>query len=151
MAGVLAHQDGQDVADGGLASHGIGQREVGLDLVAVAAAVFLLDHVSGLGQVRDDPVRAALGDPQIGGDVPQSHARVLGDAQQDAGVIGQETPALHLRQPTISGNKLLVFWFRCRLGVEHREYRTGHGQAPGSVTGGRVLVIWFPGCEEEAP
>jgi hypothetical protein len=35
--GVPAHQDGQDVADGGLAAHRIGQREVRLDLIAVAA------------------------------------------------------------------------------------------------------------------
>jgi hypothetical protein len=34
--------------------------------------------------------------PQVGGDVPQPRARILGDAQQDAGVIGQEAPALHI-------------------------------------------------------
>jgi hypothetical protein len=68
---------------------------VRLDLVAVAAAVFLLDHVPGLGQVRDDAVRAALGDPQAGSDVPQPCVWILGDAQQDAGVIGQEAPPLH--------------------------------------------------------
>ena len=109
LLGVPAHQDGQDVADGGLAAHGVGQRQVRLDLVAVAASVFLLDHVAGPGQVGDDPVGAALGDPEGGGDVAQAGARVLGDAQQDAGVIGQEAPALHAREPTISGNKLLVF------------------------------------------
>jgi len=68
---------------------------VRLNLIAVAAAVFLLDHVPGLGQVGDDAVRAALGDPQVGGDVPQPRAWILGDAQQDAGVVGQEAPALH--------------------------------------------------------
>ena len=37
-----AREQGQDVADGGFLAGGFGQREVRLDLVAVAAAVFLL-------------------------------------------------------------------------------------------------------------
>jgi hypothetical protein len=37
----------------------------------VAAAVFVLEDVPGAGQVGDDAVRAALGDSQVGGDVPQ--------------------------------------------------------------------------------
>jgi len=68
---------------------------VRLDLVAVAAAVLLLDEVAGCGQVGDDAVGAALGDVQAGGDVAQACARVVGDAQQRPGVIGQETPACH--------------------------------------------------------
>ena len=39
LPGALTHQDGQDVADGGFAARGAGQREVRLDLVAAAAAV----------------------------------------------------------------------------------------------------------------
>src|SRR6266581_3123633 len=39
-----ARQKGEDFADGGLLAGGFGQREVRLDLVAVAAAVFLLHH-----------------------------------------------------------------------------------------------------------
>jgi hypothetical protein len=65
---------------------------VGLDLVAVAAAVFLRDHVAGLGQVGDDAVGAALGDAQPGRDVTQPRGRVVGEVQQDQGVVGQEGP-----------------------------------------------------------
>jgi hypothetical protein len=54
------------VADGTLSAVGFGQRQVRLDLVAVAAAVFLLDDVAGPGQVGDDAVGAALGDAQAG-------------------------------------------------------------------------------------
>jgi hypothetical protein len=68
---------------------------VGLDLVAVAAAVFLLYHVPGCGEIGDQAVGAALGDAQAGSDVAQPHARVAGDAQQHPGVAGQETPAHH--------------------------------------------------------
>jgi len=40
-------------------------------------------------------VSAALSDSQAGGDFPQPDARILGDAQQNPGVISQEAPALH--------------------------------------------------------
>jgi hypothetical protein len=68
---------------------------VSLDLVAVAAAVLVLQHVAGFGEVGDDAVGAAFGDAQTRRDVAQSRARVMGDAQQDPGVVGQETPVRH--------------------------------------------------------
>jgi hypothetical protein len=57
---------------------------VGLDLVTVAVAVFLPDGVAGRGQVANDAVGAALGDAHRGRDVAQPHARVMGDARQEA-------------------------------------------------------------------
>jgi hypothetical protein len=72
-----------------------------LDPVAVAAAVLVLDDVPGVGQVGDDAVRAAFGDSQAGGDVPQPGSRVLGDAEQDSGVLGQETPVLRAHELTV--------------------------------------------------
>jgi hypothetical protein len=42
-------------------------------------------------------VGAAFGDAQAGCDVAQPRARVVGEAQQDPGVVGQETPAFHLQ------------------------------------------------------
>ena len=48
---VGAGQQGQHLTDGAFPGGGLWQREVGLDVVAVAAAVFLLDHVAGLHQV----------------------------------------------------------------------------------------------------
>jgi len=73
-----AREPGQDAADGGLLAGGFGQREVRLDLVAVAAAVFLLRRVAGCGQVGDDAVGAALGAARAGRDVAEPHARVAG-------------------------------------------------------------------------
>ena len=69
-----------------------GERRVGLDLVAVAAAVFVLDDVFGLGEIGDDAVCGGAGDARPGRDVAQSHARVVGDAQQHLGVVSQEAP-----------------------------------------------------------
>ena len=81
-----------------------------LDLVAVAAAVLLLHDVPGLSQIGDDTVGAALGDAHPGRDVAQPHARVVGDAQQHPGMVGQETPPLHHPNLTqFSRNRLLVF------------------------------------------
>jgi hypothetical protein len=72
----------QDVADGGFLAGGFGQREVCLDLVTVAAAIFLLHHVAGCGQAGDDAVGAALGDARAGRDAAEPHPRVAGNAQQ---------------------------------------------------------------------
>jgi hypothetical protein len=74
---------------------GFWRRQVRLDLVAVAAAVFPFHHVAGRSQVGDDAVRAALGDAHAGRDITQPHARVVGDAQQHPGRGGQETRARH--------------------------------------------------------
>ena len=92
---VGAGQERHDLADGAFPAVGLGKRQVGLDLVAVAAAVLVLDDVAGLGEVGDDAVGGALGDADSGRDVAQPHARVAGDAQQHPGVVGQEAPVRH--------------------------------------------------------
>ena len=92
---MLGGEQGDDLADRRLPGAWLGYRQVSLDLVAVAAAVSLGDHVTSFGQVGDDAVGAALGDAQAGRDVPQSCARVAGDVQQDPGVVGQEAPLRH--------------------------------------------------------
>jgi SUF system for Fe-S cluster assembly SufBD-like protein len=122
-----AREEGEDFADGEMLA-GFVRREVGLDLVAVAAAVFLLDGIAGRGQVGDDAVGAALGDAHRGRDVAQPHARVICDAQQDPGVLGQEAPALHASKTTTnSRNILLVFHYLCRLGSRHRRSAASGG------------------------
>ena len=93
-------EEGEDFADGGFPGAGLGQRQVSLDLVAVAAAVLMRDHIAGLRQVGDDAVGAALGDAQGGRDVAQPCARVAGDVQQDPGVVGQEAPFRHADKGT---------------------------------------------------
>jgi hypothetical protein len=70
--------------------------KVRLDVVAVAAAVLLLDHVPGRDQVGDDAEGAAFGNVQAGRDVTQAHPGVMGDEQENPGVISQEGPAGHL-------------------------------------------------------
>ncbi|HZI73827.1 MAG TPA: hypothetical protein VFD73_07315, partial [Gemmatimonadales bacterium] len=63
-----------------------------MDLVAVAAAVFVLDHVAGCGQVGDDTLRSVMSRLAA---MSRSRPRVAGDAQQHPGVAGQEAPSRH--------------------------------------------------------
>src|SRR5690242_20334995 len=66
-AGAVAVEECQDFADS-CQSPAVrhwqrpAKRQVGLDLVAVAAAVLVLDHIPGLGEIGDDAVGGALGD-----------------------------------------------------------------------------------------
>jgi hypothetical protein len=53
-----AREEGEDVAEGGFLAGGSAQREVRLDLVAVAAAVFMLHQVAGCGRLGDDAAGA---------------------------------------------------------------------------------------------
>ena len=75
-----------------------GERQVGLDLVAVAAAVLVLDDVPGLGEIGDDAVGGALGDARPGRAIAQPHARVAGGARQHPGVAGRDAPVRHARR-----------------------------------------------------
>src|SRR6266513_4942077 len=65
-SGSRAGEESEDFADGRFLAGWLPQGHVGLDLVAVAAAVFLLQHVPGCGEIGDEAVGAALGDAQAG-------------------------------------------------------------------------------------
>src|SRR5580693_6282959 len=101
-------QQGQDLAHGAFPGGGLWQREVGLDVVAVAAAVLLLDHVAGLDQVRDDAKRAAFGNVQAGRDVAQALSGVVRDEKQNPRMVRQEGPARHADKLSDSGKFMLV-------------------------------------------
>jgi hypothetical protein len=68
----VSQEDGEEFPDGRLTGAGLGQRQVDLDLVVVAAAVFRLGHVARLDQVSENTVSRALGDAQTDSDVTQS-------------------------------------------------------------------------------
>jgi hypothetical protein len=89
----LADQDPEQIAHLMLLGQGVGQRQLGLDLVAVPSALPLAHHVALVHQLGDDPVGGALGDPDGGGDVPQPDAGVTSNADQDVRVVGQKVSA----------------------------------------------------------
>ena len=83
----------QQIADFSILDERMSQGELGLDLVAVPAAVPLAQHVALLHQLGQDPVGGALGDPDRRGDVSQANARIVGDTREDVSVVGQEIPS----------------------------------------------------------
>ena len=98
VAGRLGlDEDVEHLADRAFLGDGFWERKMRLDLVAVAAAVLVLDHVAACGEVGDDAVGAALGDVQRRGDVAQAHPGVVGDAHEDPSVVGEEAPLRHQR------------------------------------------------------
>ena len=56
LGDVCVDQELQHFTDRRFSTYGFSQRQVGLDLVAVATAVLVLDHVAGCVQVVDNAV-----------------------------------------------------------------------------------------------
>ena len=75
----LSGESGQEVADLLLARNQIGKRQVGLDRVVVTAAGASSGHVSGVGELGDDAVGGALGDPDRLADLAEADAGVMLD------------------------------------------------------------------------
>ena len=115
-----AREEGEDFADGELLAGGYGQREMCLDLVAVAAAVFVLDDVAGRGQVGDDAVSAAPGDAHL---AAMSRSRTPGSCAMHgstrAWLIGKLPPSIVQGNITVSRNRLLVFHYLCKVRDRH--------------------------------
>jgi hypothetical protein len=66
------------------------------DLVTVSAPMPLTQHIATVHQLGQDLVGAALRNADYSSDVAQADARIMGDAQEDVRVIGQEVPAAGL-------------------------------------------------------
>jgi hypothetical protein len=91
-SGAVPGDDVQEVAYRLLTGDWVGERQVGLDRVVVAAAPALARDVAGRGKLADDAVRGALCDADRLADLAQTNAGIGRDAQQDAGVIGKKRP-----------------------------------------------------------
>ena len=85
-------QDVEQLPDALRAGDRVGEREVRVDRVPIAPALSLAGDVAGGAELGHDPVRGAFGDPDSVPDVAQADAGVVGNAEQDPGVIGQERP-----------------------------------------------------------
>ncbi len=65
---------------------------MGVDCVVVAPAVSLARYLAGDGKLGDDAMCGAFGDPDAVAEVTQATTGIVGDMDQDLGVIGQEAP-----------------------------------------------------------
>jgi hypothetical protein len=63
------------------------------DLVAVSSPVSLSHHVALVDQLGEDPMRGTLSDSHRVGDIPHPDAWILGDTQENVGVVGEQVPA----------------------------------------------------------
>jgi hypothetical protein len=90
-AGVV-DQHGEKFADRAFSPNGAIEGHVGLKLVAASATISFLDDVARFGEVSDDSKGASFRDTERGTDVPQPDPGIVGDAEQDSSVVGQEAP-----------------------------------------------------------
>ena len=116
-------EQSEHLTDRSLSTDGFWQGEVVLDAVAIATAVLVFNDVAGFGQVGDDAEGGALGDAERSGDVAQANPRIMRDADQGAGMVGEEAPLGHgtsidrfFLNRTASFAKLVSCWFN-RLAV----------------------------------
>jgi hypothetical protein len=70
----------------------VSERTVEPNFVHVVSTLFAPDHVAGIDQIGHDAVDRSLTDSDESGDVDKTDFRVLGDAQQNMGMVGQECP-----------------------------------------------------------
>ena len=75
---------------------GVPHRRASVDQVVIPSPNTAPFDDAGCGEVCDDPLGCALGDPDCLGDVPEPDVAVLGDAQEHLCVIGEERPGCAL-------------------------------------------------------
>jgi hypothetical protein len=63
-----------------------------VDIVAIASAFTNAGQIAGLLQIADDPLDRAAGDPDAFGQIAEPNARLSGDANQDMGMVAEESP-----------------------------------------------------------
>jgi hypothetical protein len=85
-------EEADQFADGVVAVVGMAKRKLAMDLVLVAATGARLREVAGLLQVIDDLRHRPLGDPDRGGDVPETRGGIRGYAGEHVSVVRHEPP-----------------------------------------------------------
>ena len=96
---VLPEEDVEEIANTALLDlpgEGVVQRELGIDLVDVSPATSLANDVAVLDQLRDDAMCASLRDPHGLSDITQANPGVVGNAEHDLSVVGEELVPGHL-------------------------------------------------------
>jgi hypothetical protein len=65
----------EQIADLSPLDQGMTQGKLRYDLIPISSTLSLAQHVALVDEVGEDPVGGAFGDPDRGGDVPQSDSR----------------------------------------------------------------------------
>jgi hypothetical protein len=94
---------------------GVAQGCFGVDGVAIAPAFASAGDVPLVDEVGDDGLRGPLGDPDPCGDVAAADVGLLGDADENVGVVGEKRPD-GLRVPPIT--KFLSLYLLMAIGFK---------------------------------
>ena len=105
----LLHQQPEQVADLAVLGKWVAQGELRVDLVAVAPALPLAQHVSLIDELGEDPVCRPLGDADGAGEVAKPDAGITSHAYQYVRMIGQKAP------PRARLSRLMIHIARKRL------------------------------------
>src|SRR5438270_13994209 len=89
---VRVGQDREQLADALLASDRVWEWELGVNRVLVASTVSLPGDVASGTQLSNDAMSGPLGDPHTFAYVAQVDAGIVRNANQDAGMVCQESP-----------------------------------------------------------
>ena len=74
----------------------VAKRQVESDLVNVMAAILGQVDIASLDKVMNDAVYGAFADTNFASDLSEANLGVLGDADQDVGVVAQKGPRRNL-------------------------------------------------------
>ena len=71
---------------------GVTERKVAVDFIGGPPALALAREVARILELREDALHGPLGDAHRRGEIADARRRVLCDAEQDVGVVGEEGP-----------------------------------------------------------
>lgn len=71
---------------------GMSEGRFGIDLIAVAASDSFTRDEAAFFEVSDDSLHRSFSDPNSHRDFSEHHFRVLGEQDEDVGVVGEEGP-----------------------------------------------------------
>ena len=85
-------EDGKQVTHAPFVNESVRERHRAADRVPVAATVARTVDVAGLDKLVDDAVGGPFGDTDAVADLTKTYPGILGDAEQNSGVVGEERP-----------------------------------------------------------
>ena len=76
----------------------VAQRQFAMEFITVSSSVAAALEISSISEVGDDSLRSTFSDADCVGDVTQSYARILGNAQQHVCVVSEKCPVRHMNR-----------------------------------------------------
>ncbi len=107
-----AEHEANEAIDGAVGFNGVAQGLLRIELIGIAATFALSGEESGGDEFGYDFLDASFGDAHMDGDLPQEHFRLLGEAEQDMGMVGEEGPLCWGQRGSGLGQRLHVDLFR---------------------------------------